>query len=135
MRFVNKRMVLAINSMCVDLTGGTSIGQNNVRAGQSLSFVDNIFYNEIFGQELYPDIYHRAAAYMFHILKNHTFNDGNKRTGLACALTFLQWNNYYIDPLDEDSVFDFVISVAEGSGAPEEVIPRVAEWLQTITKS
>lgn len=30
-----------------------------------------------------------AAAYLFHIVKNHPFVDGNKRTGLLAAIVFL----------------------------------------------
>lgn len=33
-----------------------------------------------------------AAAYAFHIAENQPFLDGNKRTGLAAALTFLKLN-------------------------------------------
>ncbi|MGN6450185.1 MAG: type II toxin-antitoxin system death-on-curing family toxin, partial [Brucella intermedia] len=36
-----------------------------------------------------PDIFDLAAAYLFGILKNHPFVDGNKRTGLAAADLFL----------------------------------------------
>lgn len=33
-----------------------------------------------------------AAAYLFHIVMNHPFVDGNKRTGTVAALVFLEWN-------------------------------------------
>ena len=35
-----------------------------------------------------------AAAYAYHIAQNHPFVDGNKRTALAAALTFLEVNGY-----------------------------------------
>ena len=35
-----------------------------------------------------------AAAYPFHIVKSHPFVDGNKRAGLAAALTFLKLNGW-----------------------------------------
>ena len=115
-----------------DLTGGMNVGGNNLRHGATLGFVDNIFYNEYFGATLYPTIFHRAAAYLFFTLKNHIFVDGNKRTGLACALTFLEWNGITIAPLDEDGVFDFVVDVAGGRNNPDEQIPRIAEWLRSM---
>ena len=34
-----------------------------------------------------------AAAYLFHIARNHPFVDGNKRTALACMLAFLEMND------------------------------------------
>lgn len=42
------------------------------------------------GEWLHRDLYEMAAAYAFHISQNHPFRDGNKRTALACALTFLE---------------------------------------------
>ena len=37
-----------------------------------------------------------AAAYLFHIVMNHPFVDGNKRTGTVAALVFLDWNGIEI---------------------------------------
>ncbi|MCA9770464.1 type II toxin-antitoxin system death-on-curing family toxin [Candidatus Dependentiae bacterium] len=45
------------------------------------------------GQYLHDDIFKMSAAYMFHIIKNHPFLDGNKRTGIITGLTFLEINN------------------------------------------
>lgn len=41
---------------------------------------------------LHPTISEMAAAYLFHIARNHPFVDGNKRTALMCALVFLGLN-------------------------------------------
>ena len=38
------------------------------------------------GQFLHVFPYEMAAAYLFHIVKNHPFVDGNKRTGTVAAL-------------------------------------------------
>jgi death-on-curing protein len=54
-----------------------------------------------------------AAAYLFHICRNHPFVDGNKRTALACALAFLRLNNKKI-VAPPDDLYDLVIGVAEG---------------------
>jgi len=134
-KFVNKRMVVVINRMAIELSGGTSISGNNIREGQNLGFVDLIHQNSMFGMEIYKDIYHRAAAYMFHIIKNHTFNVGNKRTGLAVAITFLELNKITFAPFDEDSVFDYVMSIAGGKNDPDEVVPQIASWLKKLSLS
>ncbi len=36
-----------------------------------------------------------AAAYAFHLAESQAFNDGNKRTAITCALTFLDLNRCY----------------------------------------
>lgn len=132
MKYVNKRMVIVINQLVVELSGGIKTVKNNIRSGQSLSFIENIYTNSLFGQPIYPSIYHQAGAYMFYIIKNHLFNDGNKRTGLAAAITFLEWNGKHFPEFDENKVFDFVMSIAEGKNDPRSVIPKIAIWFEDL---
>ena len=54
-----------------------------------------------------------AASYLYSICRNHPFIDGNKRTAVASALTFLALNEIEIDA-DEDEFYDLVIGVATG---------------------
>jgi len=133
MKFLNKRMVLVINRMAVELSGGTSASGTNLRPGMGLGFVEQIHSNAIFGAPIYPDIYHQAAAYMFHIVKNHVFMDGNKRTGLAAAITFLGINDIVFAPFEEDRVFDFVMDIAGGENDADTKIPLIANWLKTMS--
>lgn len=129
-RYVNKKMVVVINRLCLEVTGtGMLASTTNLRHGAGLGFVDQIFENTVFGERIYPDIFHQAAAYMFHIIKNHVFMDGNKRTGLACAVTFLQWNNVMFERFDEQEAYDFVIGIASGVNDPQAAIPVIARWL------
>lgn len=126
-------MLLAINRMSIAMAGGISLSENNIRPGQTLGFVDRIYDNSVFGQQIYDDIFSQAAAYLFYILKNHTFHDGNKRTGLAAAIAFLEWNNIRFAPLNEDHIFDFIIEIASGPNDPDTIIPYVAKWLKKMS--
>ena len=54
-----------------------------------------------------------AAAYLFHIVQNHAFVDGNKRTGLLAALVFLDLNGITIDGASE-VLYELTMGVAEG---------------------
>ena len=65
------------------------------------------------GHFLHEDLASMAAAYLFSIVKNHPFIDGNKRTGLAAALTFLDLNGIAIDH-SSDVLYDATMAVAEG---------------------
>ncbi|ABS15418.1 MULTISPECIES: type II toxin-antitoxin system death-on-curing family toxin [Brucella] len=51
-----------------------------------------------------PDIFDLAAAYLFGVLKNHPFVDGNKRTGLAAADLFLYFNGFSLEAVQEDII-------------------------------
>ncbi len=70
------------------------------------------------GEFLHEDTAAMAAAYLFSIVKNHPFVDGNKRTGLVAALTFLGLNGIAIDH-SSDLLYDATMAVAEGSLAKE----------------
>ena len=68
-----------------------------------------------FGQEwLHRDLHEMAAAYAFHISQNHPFADGNKRTGLVCALAFLEINDVSIADV-EGRLYDAMLDVASGA--------------------
>jgi death-on-curing protein len=65
------------------------------------------------GVYLHEDIFAMAAAYLFPIVKNHPFVDGNKRAGLGAALAFLDGNGVSIEdptPL----LYEATMAVAEG---------------------
>lgn len=64
------------------------------------------------GRYLHADLFEMAAAYLFHIAKNHPFVDGNKRVGAVAALVFLAMNDVEITA-DEESLYQAVMAVAE----------------------
>lgn len=49
------------------------------------------------GEFLHTTLFAMAAAYAYHIAENQPFVDGNKRTGLAAALVFLELNGVEIE--------------------------------------
>lgn len=58
------------------------------------------------------DLWQIAAAYAFHIAENQPYIDGNKRTGLLCALNFLEQNGIVADK-PADDFYDAMIGLAE----------------------
>ena len=82
------------------------------------------------GQFLHSDLAEMAAAYLFHIVKNHPFADGNKRTGMHCALIFLDLNGYDLDvPVDQAEAL--VLSIATG----EAQKPQAADFFRALMKN
>ena len=65
------------------------------------------------GAFLHETIFSMAATYLYAILRNHPFIDGNKRTAVAAALIFLELNGVEVDA-EEDAFYDMVIGVVEG---------------------
>ena len=64
-------------------------------------------------QYFHADLFEMAAAYLFHIVRNHPFVDGNKRTGVTAALVFLEMNGIEIRASDQ-ALVQTVLAVAEG---------------------
>jgi len=54
-----------------------------------------------------------AAAYLYHIVRNHPFTDGNKRTGAVASIVFLMMNGIEVNA-DEDSFERMVLLAAGG---------------------
>ena len=53
------------------------------------------------------DLYDLAACYAFHLTKNHSFEDGNKRTALAAPGENLPRGARWVDALGLDSEHDY----------------------------
>jgi death-on-curing protein len=58
------------------------------------------------------DLFDIAATYAFHIAQAQAFLDGNKRTGAAAALSFLQINDITVWPEGEE-LYQAMIAIAE----------------------
>ena len=76
-----------------------------------------------------PDLFELAAAYLFGLVKNHPFIDGNKRIALAAADTFLVFNGQSIETTSEDLV-QLVLLTADGTISEE----GVADFLRDVSQ-
>lgn len=61
-----------------------------------------------FGEDYFhKDIYEMAAAYLFHLVKNHAFHDGNKRIAALAASVFLQVNGQQV--IADEAEFEKIV--------------------------
>jgi death-on-curing protein len=72
------------------------------------------------GQFLHADIFEMAAAYLFHLVRDHPFVDGNKRVGLEAALVFLEINGHSTETTVEQLV-DLVLRTAQSLTTKDEI--------------
>ena len=80
------------------------------------------------GGLLHATLPEMAAAYLFHLVRNHPFVDGNKRAGLAAAIAFLGLNDLWLEA-DEDGLVELVVGVAAGRVGKAEVAVFVQRHL------
>jgi death on curing protein len=115
-QFLTLEEILAIHEDRVRKYGGSS-GLRDLGLLQSAIGTVSATFG---GEYLHQSIFEMAAAYLFHIAKNHAFIDGNKRTALTCSLAFLRLNGVRAQ-FDERDLYDLVIGVAEGRVTKSEI--------------
>jgi death on curing protein len=72
-----------------------------------------------------PDLAALAAAYAFGIALDHPFIDGNKRTALVAARTFLLLNGVNLQASQDEKYLTF-LQLAQGSLTEEQL----ADWIR-----
>ena len=70
-----------------------------------------------------------GAAYIYHIIKNHPFLDGNKRTGVVTGLVFLRRNGLII-PWVKDEMADLAVNIATDQITKQET----ADYLELLAR-
>jgi death on curing protein len=83
------------------------------------------------GEYLHGSLPEMAAAYLFHLVRNHPFMDGNKRAGLAVALAFLGLNGLWLEA-DPDELAALVVSVAEGKTTKAELAEFLRQHVEAL---
>ncbi len=81
------------------------------------------------GLLLHTSLAEMAAAYLFHIARNHPFLDGNKRAALATALAFIWLNNQRLEA-SEDQLTELVLGVAAGRVGKAEAAVFISSHLR-----
>jgi death-on-curing protein len=114
--FLTLDEVLALHADQIDRYGGA----HGIRDLGLLESAHAAPRSTLAGGFLHGTVPEMAAAYLFHIVRNHPFVDGNKRVGLTAAIAFLGLNGLWLEA-EEDALVDLVVGVAEGRVAKAEV--------------
>jgi death on curing protein len=72
------------------------------------------------GELLHPTFEAQAAAYLYHVAKNHPLIDGNKRTAFATMDAFIRMNGYRLT-LTPTQAYELVLQVAQSDIGKEEL--------------
>lgn len=104
MKYPTLDEVVAINLTVTNKTGGSW----GVRDWDLLASALGRPQATFGGEDLYPDIFLKAAALIQSLSANHPFVDGNKRTALATMEYFLHLNDREIKATQREKV-DFTL--------------------------
>ncbi|MDM8565357.1 type II toxin-antitoxin system death-on-curing family toxin [Candidatus Halobeggiatoa sp. HSG11] len=123
--FLTLNEILETHRISIELYGGSY----GIHDQKSLESAINMPCSTFDGKYLHSDLYEMAAAYLFHLVKNHPFIDGNKRIGTRAALLFLYLNSIEVK-IDPDELADFVISVVENNVSKKEIADYFRQYVQ-----
>lgn len=121
--FLSTEDVLCIHEQVLEEAGGLA----GVRDLGLLTSAVMTAQQTFGGQHLHEDLPAMAAAYLFHLAKNHAFLDGNKRVALATALTFLDANGVTRLP-EQHAAADVTLAVAAGTISKSEL----TDWFRRM---
>ena len=99
---------------------------NKESEGKIDSLVANII-NKYYGKEIYLSTEQKAIAYLYFIIKDHAFIDGNKRTAVLSFEVFCELNDLKLKhpELTLDSLAVFIEKITESDH--HEVIRALAK--------
>jgi death-on-curing protein len=108
-RFIPNRIVATIHSDLLQRYGG--------RPGlRDLNLLDSALAQPkmtVGGKFVHKTLFDKAAAYGFHVCKNHPFVDGNKRVAFVLMDIFLQKNGWEI-LANEEEAYSMMMTLASG---------------------
>lgn len=123
--FLSLDEVVSIHQNQIALYGG-SLGLRDQGLLQAAIAVPQQTFG---GRFLHSGVPAMAAAYLFHLVKNHPFVDGNKRVGAAAAIVFLLMNDHHL-ACREDEYAETALGVANGSVSKDVRIGFFQEYVR-----
>jgi death-on-curing protein len=126
-KFLSLAEVIEIHQDQIVRYGGAS-GIRDIELLKSALGMPSVTFG---GEFLHTDICQMAAAYLFHLTKNHPFVDGNKRVGVVAALVFLALNAFdFTAP--EDELVEMVLAIVWGEMDKAQVAVCIRSWSNPI---
>ncbi|KRN22749.1 hypothetical protein IV69_GL001698 [Weissella confusa] len=124
-QYLNREELLSLNEQAVLKLGGNA----GIQSPRAFEVILDQPKQVVFGQEVYPTIWLKAAYMMQQIIKTPVFVDGSKRTAGLVVLLFLQENGY--QPLGDDYnevARDFILEMVQSDNS-EETMKLIGKWL------
>lgn len=124
-KYLSIKDVLLLHNMVIDASGGLHGLRDLGLLESALARPQSSFG----GDDLYPTIFLKTGALVHSLLHNHPFVDGNKRTSVFSAMTFLELNGYKFEVKQKEMV-DYVLKIENEKLLVEEI----AIWFKGHSK-
>ena len=97
-----------------------------IERDKGLSSIINNIYQSFDGKDVYKSIEEKASNFLYLIVKNHTFIDGNKRIAATLFIYFLNFYNILYknnkQVIDNNTLAALTLLIAESNPKEKEVI-------------
>jgi len=120
--FLSLEEVLFIHNQEISIAGG----EPNTRDKEAVKACVEAPKASFGGEYLY-DLFEMATSYLSCFVFRHPFVDGNKRTALASALTFLYLNGYQINENHDLELAELVVDLVTKKITKEQVSLHLKE--------
>lgn len=94
MNRLDEAVLIEINDFCQKKTAHRVKGMYGVRDQNGLASIAASVDQNVFGVDIYPNVFSKAAYLWRSITNYHYFYNGNKRTAFLAAYVFLYVNNH-----------------------------------------
>ncbi|MDR0899299.1 MAG: Fic family protein [Lactobacillaceae bacterium] len=118
-KYLTEEQLKKLNIKAIEMTG---VGTPGIQSKYVFDAVIQQPQQELFGQELYPTIWLKAAFILQKIIKTPVFVDGSKRSAVIITIEFLKQNGY--KPRDEnffDQSKELTLNVVLAPNTEEEM--------------
>lgn len=93
---------------------------------EGLKAIIGTVYQSFDGKDLYPSIEEKAANFLYLIIKNHTFIDGNKRIAATLFIYFLKFYNILFNNdkpvIDNNTLVAMTLLIAQSNPKEKEIL-------------
>ena len=88
-------------------------------------------FQKFSGKSLYPSLVSKASNLFYLMIKNHPFQNGNKRIAITTLLVFLHENGKWLK-IDNQSFYNFTVWVAQSPAElKEEVVIGIEKFIRS----
>jgi death-on-curing protein len=87
-------------------------------------------FQKIGGKDLYSTLVSKAAMLYYFCIKNHPFEDGNKRMGIFALITYLADNGYWLDTTNEELFNMTVRTAASSMKEKDQVVGEIETFVE-----
>ena len=112
----------------------TELFAQEKKQGNLEGIYGNIFQS-VFGEDAYPTVEEKAAHLLYFIIKNHPFNDGNKRSAAFSFIWLLHKAGYHFkDKISPETLTTLTILIAESNPDDKDRMVGIVQLLLNSDK-